>query len=195
MDDLGYFFENAWLIIGHRRSGKTSLLKKIAERHKEIGNSLIIADSVVEEGEKSLINQLRRSTSGSYIKLNKRDLDLRDKVCYVDLSFYLERALEARDNYDEENYQRLMEEHIKMLNKFFVSIRNEKERVLIADEIDLSLVSVEFDPKSFHASYFALHRADLKTQSRFNFVVQLNSQNSVNFENKFIIRNIRKAFI
>lgn len=128
-----------------------------------------------------MINQFRRSTSGSYIKLNERDLDLRDKVCYVDLSFYLERALEAGDNYGEENYQRLMEEHIKMLNKFFVSIRNEKERVLIADEIDLSLVSVEFDPKSFHASYFALHRADLKTQNRFNFVIQLDSWNSINF--------------
>jgi len=138
--------------IGKRNTGKTTLLKKFfLAVIKEERGPVIILDSAVEEGNKSLINQLRaEGYIGHYfIFKNCSDVDtlkkffLRDltdgQPFYFDFSYCLERGNEKKGlirNIWRNLYKNLISDTLKFILSYEWSPR--KRPYLILDEIELN---------------------------------------------------------
>lgn len=123
------------LVIGKKESGKTTLLMNEILARLKTGEKIIVLDSAVEEGTKSLINKIRNLKPDNSVNIKK-----------INLSFFLERAndFSALKYLHKISYilRRLYHCHVMIvvlylrLTSIFL-----KQRSLFLDEIELNELS------------------------------------------------------
>lgn len=138
--------------VGKRNTGKTTLLKKFFLAVIRGGNRpIIVLDSAVEEGSKSLINQLCAEgyTGHYFIFKNYSDIDTLKKIFlreladglpfYFDFSYCLERGNEKEGSI-KDKWRNLYKNLVSDTLNFILSYKwsPHKRPYLILDEIELN---------------------------------------------------------